>query len=79
KFMPRYDGPYTVINVFPNRSVYTLDLPNSPNMFPSFHTSLLSKYNTNDNDLFPGRVRTHPGTIVTENGEVEWWVDRIID
>ena len=72
KFMPRYDGPYTIMNTFPNRSVYTLDLPNSPNVFLSFHTSLLSHYNANDNDLFPGHVCTHPGTIVTEDGEIEW-------
>jgi hypothetical protein len=53
KFMPHYDGPYTITNKFPDRSIYAVELPNSPNVFPSFHALLLSKYNANDNDLFP--------------------------
>jgi hypothetical protein len=39
----------------------------------------LTKHFPNDNDLFPGRFRQHPGTIITEDGEVEWWVEEIID
>ncbi|KIJ60971.1 hypothetical protein HYDPIDRAFT_31840 [Hydnomerulius pinastri MD-312] len=39
KFMPRFDGPYTVIEVHPGTSTYTLDLPNWPNIFPTFHAS----------------------------------------
>jgi len=30
KFMPQYDGPYTIIDVDENHSTMTLDLPNSP-------------------------------------------------
>jgi Integrase zinc binding domain len=37
KFMPRHDGPYTVTHTFPERSEYTLKLPNNPNTFPGFH------------------------------------------
>ena len=79
KFMPRYDGPYKITKAFPLKSVYTLDMPNAPEPYPTFHSSLLTKHFPNDNDLFPNRVRQHPGTIITENGEVEWWVDHIID
>lgn len=54
-------------------------MPNSPHLFSVFHSSLLDPYLENNSNLFPGRVRTHPGTIVTDDGEVEWFVDRILD
>ena len=41
KFMPRNDGPYTVIKAFPEKSGYTLHLPNNPQTFLGFHSSLL--------------------------------------
>src|SRR6202453_4485108 len=41
KFMPRYDGPYTVIDVHPETSNYTLYLQNTLNIFPTFHGSYL--------------------------------------
>jgi hypothetical protein len=41
KFMPRYDGPYNILESHPETSIYTLDLPNSPNIFPIFHVSQL--------------------------------------
>lgn len=34
KFMPRHDGPYTVTEAFPEKSKYTLCLPNNPKTFP---------------------------------------------
>jgi hypothetical protein len=39
KFMPRFDGPYTIIDTDEMDSTVTLDLPNLPNIFPTFHTS----------------------------------------
>jgi len=39
KFIPHFDGPYVIINSMPEFSAYTLDLPNSPNIFPTFHSS----------------------------------------
>ncbi|TFY79076.1 hypothetical protein EWM64_g4937 [Hericium alpestre] len=41
KFMPRYDGPYTITKAYPERSVYTLHVPNSPHSFSTYHSSLL--------------------------------------
>jgi len=38
KFMPHYDGPYTIIDVDEDHSTVTLNLLNSPNIFPVFHT-----------------------------------------
>lgn len=79
KFMPRYDGPYNIAHAHPERLVYMLHMPNLPELYLSFHASLLTLYHENDAGLFPGHVCIHPGTIVTEDGEVEWWVDRILD
>ena len=44
KFMPWNDGPYTVIKSFPKKSEYTLQLPNNPQTFPGFHSSLLKPF-----------------------------------
>ena len=51
KFMPRYDGPYTIVQAHPESSTYTLDLPNSPNIFPTFHASQLRPYHPNNPEL----------------------------
>ena len=77
--MPRFDGPFLVIKAFPEKSVYTLDLPNEPNRFPTFHASLLRKFIPNDNILFPSQALPGPEPVVTDNGEEEWFIDRILD
>jgi hypothetical protein len=79
KFMPRYDGPYVVLEAHPQFSTYTLDLPNSPNIFPTFHVSQLRPYHANDATLFPSREHPRPGPVVTEDGQLENFIDRIID
>jgi hypothetical protein len=79
KFMPRYDGPYVVLEAHPQFSTYTLDLPNSPNIFPTFHISQLRPYHANDPSLFPSREQPRPGPVVTEDGQLENFIDRIID
>lgn len=78
KFMPRFDGPYKILHANPDKSSYTLDLPNSPGIFPTFHASLLRRCVENDSDLFPSRELERPPAIL-ENGEEEWFVERIID
>jgi hypothetical protein len=79
KFMPRHDGPYTVTHTFPERSEYTLKLPNNPNTFPGFHAHLLKRYVPNDPLLFPDREPARPRPIVTEDGTEEWYIDKIVD
>ena len=79
KFMVRWDGPYDVIHAYPETSVYTLDLPPSMAIFPTFHGSLLKRYVPNDGDLFPSREHARPGPIVTADGEEEFEVDSIIN
>jgi hypothetical protein len=79
KFFPRFDGPYKVIATHPETSNYTLDLPNSPHVFPTFHVSELKRFHENDASLFPGRKRTEPGPVVGDEGMEEYMVDEIVE
>ncbi|KAF8832209.1 hypothetical protein HHX47_DHR1001661 [Lentinula edodes] len=79
KFFPRYDGPYTVTDIHPQFSAYTLDLPAHLNIFPTFHADELKLYSDNDPSLFPNREFPRPGPIVTADGLVELEVDKILD
>lgn len=79
KFIVRFDSPYTISRAHPATSSYTLDLPPTMNIFPTFHSSLLRPYLANDDALFPGRANAEPGPVVTANGEEEFFVDRILD
>jgi hypothetical protein len=40
-FFPRYDGLYNIIDVHTGTSNYTLELPNAPNTYPTYHSSEL--------------------------------------
>jgi hypothetical protein len=77
--MPRFDGPYEITAAFPEKSVYTLRLPNNPTSYPGFHASLLKPFILNDPDLFPNRALVKPGIVVTEDGSEETLIDRIVD
>ncbi|OJA16296.1 hypothetical protein AZE42_09402 [Rhizopogon vesiculosus] len=79
KFMPRFDGPYHIIEAHPETSTYMLDLPNMPNIFPTFHVSQLRRYVANNPTLFPTHVRPHPAPVITENGSEEVVIDCIIE
>ncbi len=79
KFMVRYDGPYTVAVAHPETSTYTLDIPNTTHIHPTFHASLLCPFIPNDDSLFPGRAHAEPGPIVTPEGQEEFFVERILD
>ncbi|PBK87131.1 hypothetical protein ARMGADRAFT_898896, partial [Armillaria gallica] len=78
KFMPRFDGPFTVIDVNPAKSSYTLNLPSS-SIHPTFHMSLLKPYHSNDLDQFPLLEPPRPWPIITANGAKEFAVDKIVD
>jgi hypothetical protein len=78
KFICRFDGPYTVISAFPETSTYTLDLPNSPRTFNTFHSSQLRQFIPNDDARFPGRKVTLQNPIYNEFGEAEFVLDKII-
>lgn len=79
KFFPHYAGPYTVTDVHPQFSAYTLDLPAHLNIFPTFHADELKAYTDNDPSLFPNHEFPRPGPIITADGLAELRVDRILD
>jgi hypothetical protein len=79
KFFPQYDGPYIIINAHPETSNYTLELPNSPNIFPTFHSSELKPHFANDPVLFPSRKMAEPQPVLTDQGLEEYLIEEIID
>ena len=78
KFMPRFDGPFTIKSTDERHSTVTLDLPNLPQIFPVFHTSEVRTFQENDDALFPSRSLI-PHEPVTINGQQEFFIDKIID
>lgn len=79
KFMPQQDGLFTVVEAFPDSSEYVLDLPSSMNIVNQFHASLLSPHIANNDELFPSHRLEMPGPIVTEEGQEEHFIERILD
>lgn len=53
KFMPHYNRPYEIVNVHTDTSTITLNMPNAPNLFPTFHTSNIKPCNEKDNHKYP--------------------------
>ena len=78
KFMPRFDGPYSIKSIDTKHSRVTLDLPNLPNIFPVFHTSEIRPFHENDDDQFPSRALI-PHDPITVNGQQEFFIDKIVD
>lgn len=79
KFMPRFDGPYKIIRAYPDTSSYTLELPASSKLFPTFHSSQLQPFIENDSNLFPSRSLAKPPLILTPDGQTEYFIDKILD
>ena len=69
----------TLTNSHPEASSYTLNMPNSPNTFLSFHASELKRHVTNDPHLFPLRELAQPGPVFSLDGLEEYHVQEIID
>jgi hypothetical protein len=78
KFMPRFDGPYEVINSNVAASTVTLAMPSARNVFPTFHTSLIKIFVQNDNVKFPTRSLDAPGPVSVD-GHDEYFVDKFVD
>jgi hypothetical protein len=55
KFILHFDGPYEVTDAHAKTSAYTISMPNAPNIFPTFHSSVLRHFVPNDDTLFPSR------------------------
>ncbi|RDB15414.1 Transposon Ty3-G Gag-Pol polyprotein [Hypsizygus marmoreus] len=79
KFMPRFDGPFSITKAFPNSSLYTLALPENSKIHPTFHSSQLRPFVENDDTMFPHRILPRPGPIVTNSGSTEYFIERILD
>lgn len=78
KLMPRYSGPYEVLEAFPESSNYRLKLADGDKTHPVFHASKLKRYVENDESQFPGRSFTRPGPVPGAQEDV-YVVDRIVD
>ena len=78
-FFPRYDGPYNIIDAHAATSNYTLELPNNPNTYPTYHTFELKNFVPNDPILFPGHELSQPMPILTPDGLEEFLVEEILD
>lgn len=76
--MEHWQGPFSVIASFPEKSTYTLLLPDEPDTFPTFHASRLKKFMSNVDALFPGRQLERPPPVLVD-GFNEFFVDRIVD
>ena len=76
--MPKFDGPYLVMDVNPNVSTVTLDIPQMLNLFPTFHTSHVKPFKHNNDIKFPHRTIDKPGPIEVD-GVPEHVVKKIMD
>jgi len=79
KFMPRFDGPFKILKAYPDLSTYTLHLPDYSKIHQTFRSSLLCTYVENDPELFSLRTLKRLGPIVTADGEIEYFIDKIIN
>jgi len=75
KLLPRYLGPYTITKKVSDVA-FTLDLPATMGIHPTFHVSKLLP--ARDKDEF-GRKVEPPPPLIFEDGEEEYFVEKIID
>ena len=77
--MPRYVGPYKVLQAYPETSNYTLELLNElvrRQVHPKFHVGLLRLHEPNDDALFPNRVSVDAYNFGVSD-DAEWIVDEL--
>ena len=58
KLLPKFVGPYEILEAHPEASAYTLKLPpdlQRRNVHAKFHVSRLRRHEPNDNTMFPHR------------------------
>jgi len=60
-----------VVDVHEDASTITLDIPNAPNIFPTFHTSHIKPFKQNDNSKWPSRTLEKPGPVDFVDGHPE--------
>jgi len=79
KFFLKFNRPHTITNVFPENSLYTSDLPNSIEMFPTSHALLLKHFHVNNAILFPSCKHPMSRPVVTLDGVEEHMIEKIAD
>jgi hypothetical protein len=80
KLLPKYVGPYKVLQVFPNSSNYELELPSElqcQRLHQHFHVSLLRPHHANDDALFPNRHYPDPYNFGAPDN-AKWYVEEIM-
>jgi len=60
-------------------SNYTLKLPNTTNIFPTFHSSQIKPFIPNDDENFPMRKNIDIPQPVLVDGKLENYIDCILD
>ena len=70
KLYPKYIGPFTIIRMIGDVA-YTLDLPPTVPIHPTFHVSLLKPY-------YPGRTPRPPPVPLEIEGHTEYEVESIL-
>ena len=79
KLLPKFIGPYPIVEANPETSNYRLGLPTElakRGIHNNFHVSLLRKHHPNNDALFPMRSMAEPYDF-GEPSDVEWLVDEI--
>jgi hypothetical protein len=80
KLVPQYIGPYRVTEAHNKASTVTLEFPddlkNRP-VSPTFHTNLVRRYISNDDDLFP-KWEAKSFYDLGATTDEEWLIDEII-
>jgi hypothetical protein len=79
KLVPKYIGPYKVLQAYPETSNYMLELPSElvrRRVHPKFHVSLLRPHEPNDDALFPNRASVDVYDFSTPD-DAEWIVDKL--
>ena len=80
KLLPKYVGPFKVLNAQTSTSTYEIELPaqlRARNLHNRFHQSKIRPYHANDDALFPHREAHRYYDFGTPD-EQEWLVDEIL-
>jgi hypothetical protein len=78
KFMPRIDGPYKILEAYPNPSTYKLKMPLTSHVHPTFHSSQLCPFVENNDELFVKWKLTLPSSIVMADRST-YFIEHILD
>ena len=78
KLLPKFVGPYKVLQAYPDTSNYELELPAELArrwLCPHFHVGLLRPHHANNDALFPNRRYPDPYDFGAPD-DAEWYVEK---